>query len=206
MEQPDVYVWTRKLQNFEPILERWIQLVGKATEAWYRDEEPDCPWWYGERSSVGLLAAAAWMEEGEALEAYPEEKGEGNEAYPGRTDLYISHRSDEYVFEAKQLWLDLSKPNEQLIKATESKLESALKDVRKNTEPVEHKFGIVFVKPSFKDIDPPTVVHALEAWRDSLQTLDIDFYAWNFPALGWKMKHQGKTYPGEVLIGKLATS
>ena len=57
-------MWTQGLRNFQPILKRWTTLVCNAADAWHQDKEPDCPWWYNERASVGYsLRPHGWKAE-----------------------------------------------------------------------------------------------------------------------------------------------
>jgi hypothetical protein len=62
----------------------------------------------------------------------------------------------------------------------------------------------VFAVPYLLDDDPPTMIHRFEAWKAILNTLDVDFLAWAFPGVGWKMKWKGRVYPGVALLGKEA--
>src|SRR4051794_10797989 len=96
-------VLTPRLPFLRPLLHRWIKLNQELTRRWAHD--PDVPWWYNERASVGLFAAAAWLEEGHAFEEYSGSKRKEKGHSAGRFDLEFSVRKHEFRAEAKQCWL-----------------------------------------------------------------------------------------------------
>ena len=106
------------------------------------------------------------MEGGEALEEYSEEKGEDTgeekDRYLGRKDLFISRCGHDYEFEAKQVWVNLSKPTKALVESVREGLDSAIKEVNHSQVADSRKFGIVFAAPFFRDEEPPVIVSALD--------------------------------------------
>jgi hypothetical protein len=93
------------LPDFAPILKKWCEIVISWSE---RNEWEDVPWWYGERSSLGILGVAAWEAGAVPLEEYSTEKGRGRGLWTGRGDLLISTSPKDYIIEAKQKWISIS--------------------------------------------------------------------------------------------------
>jgi len=58
-------------------------------------------WSYGERASIGFLAAAAWQSGAVALEEWGTHKYKSKKRCRGRCDLYIFHKNQEFYVEAK---------------------------------------------------------------------------------------------------------
>ena len=85
---------------FKPLLDKWTDSILHYTKLEGGD---DCSFWYGERPSISVIAAAAWQAKGCALEEFPQykSKGEGNDTYNGRCDLFINLDGNRINFEAK---------------------------------------------------------------------------------------------------------
>jgi hypothetical protein len=88
----------------------------------------DHPYWYNERTHVGLLAAAVWLSGGTALEEFKAEKEHKNKGT--RCDLWIRTNKAAFECEAKHLWLNLEEKTEDLILKLGKKLHLAVQDVR----------------------------------------------------------------------------
>jgi hypothetical protein len=93
------------LPDFELILKNWCKTIIRWCEQMGWD---DVPWWYGERSSLGLFALAAWVAGAVPLEEYSTEKGKGRGRWPGRGDLLLQIKERDYIIEAKQKWISIS--------------------------------------------------------------------------------------------------
>ncbi len=59
------YVGTPKVRSLYSVLWTWTGLLGSTAREWVAED--DCMWWYTERALVGTLAAASWMNGGQAL-------------------------------------------------------------------------------------------------------------------------------------------
>ena len=92
-------------------IQNWIQFF-KAWELsilrYYERTDHDLPWWYTERANISLLAAAAWLCGGIALEEYPIEKGFCGDNYEGRADLYLTIGEEGYAIEGKAMKVSLN--------------------------------------------------------------------------------------------------
>lgn len=97
----------------EPIFERWIEYNETYLNFHSGDDshyDPDSLSFYGERPSVGTLAAAAWsIPKGYALQEYYAEKWESQheeETKSGREDLYLGRCRNHVRLEAKCIWVN----------------------------------------------------------------------------------------------------
>lgn len=92
------------LPELEPLLRTWVRLQRKYCTAWEWD---DVSWYYNERASLSLFAAAVWMSGGVALEEYSTEKyhtplrSRRLRPYMGRSDLGFRHSRRDFIAEAK---------------------------------------------------------------------------------------------------------
>ncbi|SFU97333.1 hypothetical protein SAMN05216350_11044 [Polaromonas sp. YR568] len=102
------------LRGLTPVLTKWGEMVAR-----FCDHDPsDACYWYNERASLSVLAAAAWATSGWiALEEFSTNKT-GDVTDPdtgkithrsGRCDLYIASRNGkaQFAIEAKQAWQPL---------------------------------------------------------------------------------------------------
>lgn len=101
---------TMALKGLTPLLRAWCDL---SLSYCRMHQFEDNPWWWTERASVGLLAAAAWQCKGwTALEEYGSRKRQGrvpedgvsSDGNNGRIDLWVCHGTRSFVIEAKQAW------------------------------------------------------------------------------------------------------
>lgn len=110
--------WVRKsggLMGLHPVLNAWVR---RSIDYCNSHRLQDNSWWYNERASLSVLAAAAWSIPGWcALEEYPTDKrrqgeipssrADAGELTPerhhGRCDLWIGNHTG-YAVEAKQAW------------------------------------------------------------------------------------------------------
>lgn len=88
-----------KAAGWDRLLKRWSALIAYATE------EDDVPYWYGERSLTGLLAAAAWkLPRSWSLEEFTGRRGKRLRTKSGRGDLWVGLGKQAYTIEAKVKW------------------------------------------------------------------------------------------------------
>jgi hypothetical protein len=187
------------LPEFQEILARWIQIHREAGKLlrW-----SDCMWWYGERSSIGALAAAVWKSGGTALEEYTTHKGLNSRSYRGRCDLRIWHNSLKYTIEAKQIWPGIGNPSQQHANQIKNALEEADGDLRKNKPDDSVQLGVVFASPSLPDTRSVQVSEAIEAWIDTAGSVEADAKAWIFPEQARQLRadEEDKIYPGTMML------
>jgi hypothetical protein len=105
-------VWIRQqttVASLKPVLKSWVE---RSFDYCRSHGFEDNPWWYNERASLSVLAAAAWTTKGWcALEEYattkqgdiPPSKADSGSVRSGRCDLWIGNRTG-YAVEAKQAW------------------------------------------------------------------------------------------------------
>lgn len=86
------------------LLREWIELLHSYSTP-NGEGERDVPYWYGERSLTGLLAAAAWrLKNGWSLEEFSTLRGQEEEARVGWADLWIGIGGESFTVEAKLTW------------------------------------------------------------------------------------------------------
>ncbi len=89
-------------EGWGTLLRKWEKLITKYSSD---DKEIDFPYWYGERSLTGLLAAAAWrLSDGWSLEEFANARYYRRKKYIGRGDLWIGIGNNSYTIEAKIVW------------------------------------------------------------------------------------------------------
>lgn len=104
--------WVRRgttVSRLRPLMEAW---VARSSDYCRCHGWEDNGWWYNERASLSILAAAAWSLKGWcALEEYattkqgvvPPGNADAGKVKPGRCDLWMG-RNTGYSVEAKQVW------------------------------------------------------------------------------------------------------
>ena len=189
---------TREFRGLHPLLTAWVELIQDYCRC---DDYDDNPWWYNERASLSTLAGAAWRKPGwYALEEFSTTKRgviagqviEDGSVVNGRCDLYVSHGSSNFAFEAKQVWQSIGRRGKR--DHVGEGLKRATHDAGNlTTDQAAHRLGIVFVAPyiplsevsspgarGVRVIDVGKVRAAITAWIDRLPTHTYDAYAYTF--------------------------
>lgn len=189
---------TREFRGLHPLLTAWVVLIQDYCRC---DDYDDNPWWYNERASLSTLAGAAWRKPGwYALEEFSTTKRgviagrviEDGSVVNGRCDLYVSHGSSNFAFEAKQVWQSIGRRGKR--DHVGDGLKRATQDAGNlTTDQAAHRLGIVFVAPyiplsevsspgarGVRVIDVGKVRAAITAWIDRLPTHTYDAYAYTF--------------------------
>jgi hypothetical protein len=186
------------LPHFKPILENWCKIVVSWCD---RISWEDCPWWYGERASLGLFALAAWEFGTAPIEEYSTEKGKGRARYTGRGDLLIPIGEKDYIIEAKQKWISIS----HRVTKGEIKLDDAIlyvcDDVRNSTEFRGKRAGLVFAVPYLPESEEEFMDERLGEFVHMLRDRDDCAVAWVFPEqarCGYEL--EGYLYPGIAVL------
>lgn len=116
------------LAHWDPLLEEWLLAIERYCRIMGGE---DAPYWYNERSNIGLLSGAAWRCGRIALEEFQKDKGYSNRKKKnGRADLWIAYDNDEDLIEAKFKWVSLFSKN--LTSIVDNTLDSASDDVKKS--------------------------------------------------------------------------
>lgn len=94
------HIKNKRLNHWSKLFNEWINLIGDYCEAMGRE---DAPYYYYERTNIGLLSTATWKAGWVSVEEFGfKKRGKKH----GRADLWIySKKLDrgEYI-EAKQIW------------------------------------------------------------------------------------------------------
>ena len=109
--------------------------------------ESETPYYFGERTNIGILAMAAERIGGFTFEAYSTEKGHKADLYSGRGDLKIQDSNENmWDFEAKHIWTPFIEHKDLKAKVEECLLD-AIEDVDAHMSTDANKVGIVFLAP-----------------------------------------------------------
>lgn len=208
MKHPRRYVNCGPIVELKPVLEKWCDL-NRDFNAKLKE---DCPWWYNERASISILAAAAWQTAGfYALEEFSITKGRkrADSERPGRCDLKIWTRSKNGLsFEAKQAWckldkgIDLKRKYDDILKIY---LANAKADAKRLKTRMGRRFGICFISPRIVAKEKDILAARLDELLDLLERRQQhDAIAWFFvedPSL-LVDKDTGRLYPGTIILLK----
>jgi hypothetical protein len=195
------------LPEFRPVFKCWLQLHQRYIKSW---RYADVPRVYGERSSLSLLAAAAWQCGGIALEEFSAAKKPRatNADIPvktdsyGRCDLFISVKGRDFLMEAKRCWPSLdgdvtTRVSKALLKAT--------KDVRRNDTYVgAHRLGVVLIGPHSRRDSGADIDFAIGEFVQSLAQMKGCASAWFFPpsTRSFAVTDDKRLYPGAAVVVK----
>ena len=190
------------LATLSPVLKYWQTL----NEIWVG--EGDAPWWYNERSSVGLLSGAIWKNGGWALEEFGTDKLAGpsnkKKTFPGRCDIAFGTDGQDYWGEAKQCWPTLNGRNN--INMVTKSLDRASEQVKSGKERGYEGLAIVFVTPKItkSTVNRRHIGDYITNYVDQLKAIQNITLAWTFPARtrylwpdnGWR----DYFFPGVVMV------
>lgn len=192
-----VSIKDEKFQELEHVLESWILMIERYSNA-HKGE--DACYWYNERATLSVLAAAAWKTDGwVALEEFPTEKvcKKTKGAKNGRCDLYISSGSNSYACEAKQAWHKFGDGPQ----AISCMLDAAWDDASElANDEAENRLAICFCIPSFPET--PTY-EEINEWLEMCRKFNHVAFAYSFPSDSISLKAQKgeeRIFPGAAVI------
>jgi len=115
-------------KNIGILADGWVKVLDKYEN---KCKYLDSIHWYNERTNVGALAAAGWLNKGIAMEEYSSTKTEDEKH--GRVDLYLQIKKLVAVCEAKMVSVSISKQAQWLTarKNIKNSINEALKDCKK---------------------------------------------------------------------------
>jgi hypothetical protein len=177
----------------EPVFDQLYRLYQKYIDE-ERDEEreeQDIPFWYGERSQVGFLAAAVWCSGGNALEEYGKKKDRPRK---GRCDLFIKFRGKSFECEAK--FVRAQSKVSQMLK-------SASDNARESIESGQTGLALLFWGPCFPKLEDRNYQRYIRRWKSKLQRLRWDALVWIGAKPGQALQLAGDKrycYPGMFLL------
>ncbi len=145
----------------------------------------DALYWYNERATLSTLAHAIVRTNNIALEEYRMRKNSIHQGPgEGRTDLFFRCGRTEYVAEAKQMWLSISKRAKR--GSWRNRIGKTLYKARR--EAVQSKdyggmqaIGILFVVPYVLDREPAETKTLIEDCINRMRELEYDAMAYAFP-------------------------
>jgi hypothetical protein len=162
-----------------PVLEEWCEVIFDYCRAF---EWEDVPWWYGERSAVGLLAAALTRSGWVVLEEFSTEKV-GNPAAQqgrgGRQDLQAVKRDDGFMAEAKNNWTHVPRKAGELARHLQELLGQASADATAKEAYDYRQLAVVFTNPKVRRSANTT--EATREWCEIIDGLEDCARAWVMP-------------------------
>ena len=200
---PTRHVNSGRLPSLDPVLWKWINLNLQFAK---RTEWRDCPWWYNERSSVGLLSAATWACGGLALEDYITRKANTGIHRRGRCDLRIELGRMHFACEAKQLWFHFERRSFSPSQAIVGALNQACSDAL-NLNPSEgRRLGLCFIIPRVPISQSNQINDYLASLFDTINSIEWHALAWCFPEATRNLRAENnRCYPGAALLIKHAS-
>jgi hypothetical protein len=193
-----IHIHLERLEPIRPLLRCWLDLNVRYARDW---KWKDCPWWYNERTFVGLLAAAAWRTGGHSLEEYATRKQYRRGQYAGRGDLYFRLKSGGYIAEAKHEWLRAGSRAQM----APSRLSELLRNARSSVVDAEttrcKKLGLLFIVPTVPKRQRGDIRTLVERLIITLRDrVAYDAAAWVFPKEATSLHYRGHIYPGVALL------
>ena len=161
----------------------------------------DVPWWYTERSIVGLLTAAAFQAGYCSLEEFSWKRGQ--DQAKGRVDWWLGtgDRESEVFAETKQTYISSA--------GSWAKLDHGLTEAERQLLSFElgpktnesHRLVMVFVRPYFAA--PADWEEQRHLWLDACPDgVDYCVYYWLKEQLHNVCEHNGLCYPGLLICCK----
>ncbi len=135
----------RSFEPIRPILESWFSVLKNYTE-----RAEDSPFWYRERTQIGFLAIAAWLNGWAVLEEWRTEKGLKDKKSNGRNDLWIGNKKHDWYIEAKHTWCEIHKGEKKILKKLNKALDDAMLSANNLQCESSKKVAAVFVSPTWK--------------------------------------------------------
>jgi len=188
--------------HWEPILEEWLLGIERFCRVTGGDE---APYWYNERSNIGVLAGAAWRCGRVALEEFQFVKGFKNKPkWLGRADLWIASDQHEELIEAKFKWCSLNSRNG-IASVANDTLDLATSDAKKSRGGgLELKaIGVAFVPFYTKECEIEKLGSLIDSAISNLKTSNYHAMAWCFPRETRQSNSaKGNYLPGIVMLAK----
>ena len=201
MPDSGIQIHGDRLKSLQPVFRKWIKLNRDYAESM---KWRDCGWWSNERATTSILAAAAWMSGGVALEEFSTRKGKRKENWAGRCDLFFKVSTNKkFACEIKQVFF--TKPEAGGKAKIKRAFESACEDAEALDSTEGRQLGICFVTPRFRPSPKLEVVRRAAEYvqqiRKERKEFNFDVIAWFFPKNGVRMEWKGhkRTCPGVIV-------
>jgi hypothetical protein len=188
------------------ILEKWIEVQHRYTTAL---NNKDFAWYYGERTCIGFLAAAAWECGCVVLEEWQTEKrvralskAKKPKLRRGRSDLYIHHPSGELNFEAKYFVCRATGKTNKMVRSIEKKFSNAVRDCAFLEPSAKEQISLLFLVPFYPAKKRDSMSEHLSEWLKCVcAEVPHSAVAWLFID---RREHAPKddAFPGIVLLAR----
>jgi len=203
----------------KPVLKKWQEVLAfyRNQVCWEDWKKPDAPYWYNERTNVGMLSAAAWLCGGLALEEFSGKKAaRDGKPYSGRVDLRIQVGTTGFAFEAKHKWLwvgSRSFKDSNWDSSLDSRLNEACCACRKVGNSFGRRLGLLFVVPALRKAvsrgkwDPQERLVNLKREfrkyaRAKSEEAELEIYGEAFFPLEESPEYKERFYPGIFLLAR----
>jgi len=190
------YIKNKRLKHWSNLFIEWIKLIEDYCSVM---EGEDAPYYYYERTNIGLLSTATWKAGWVSVEEFGFKKRGKKQ---GRADLWIYPKKPnrgEYI-EAKQIW-NINGINKALL--------DAKKDAKKlllTRDDNSLRIGLVFVPHGFNQKLKDNINIEIKAIIKQALKADFDAIGWIFPEQTRELIYDlnKKIYPGILIIAKIA--
>lgn len=189
------------LPVLKPLLNEWIATNIDVVRHW----QGDLPWWYGERASISVLAGAAWRIGGFAFEEFAADKKTGKKrrpTFPGRVDLYLKVKRQQFIAEAKVCWSGTTSAGSTITQNLTNRLHEAVEDIRIVPRYGQGKLTILFATPRIAKSRKARVDELVKAWIAAMTNVKCSCSAWVFPAESRDTFFDQYIYPGAAVLIK----
>lgn len=196
-------VWVDdEFDELKTVLDHWVDMIEQYSKA----IEKDACYWFNERATLSVLAAASWRSSGWiALEEYSTDKirsenkngKKKGEEKTGRCDLYLCGPEYSYACEAKQAWHKVE--NNCDYSGISAALDAAWKASSElSSDEADKRLAMCFCVPHFEK-EPKKV--DIDKWVNGCKNFNHIAFAYSFPETNRCLKGDDNTYyPGVALI------
>ncbi len=200
-ESQGLLIADKALTALRRVFDQWISMIPQyARRSALALHKPDYFFWYNERTSVGSIAAAAWLAGGFALEEYSAPK----RGYRGRADLWILIHGEMFAIEAKQQWPSIgtrAMARTSLSQVFLKWLDDAARGARKLREGEGRKVGLVYIVPSLPESDANEVESCVRDFLNEAKKLRVPMIWWFEPKLQPRPDEDDRRlYPGVLIL------
>lgn len=180
------------------IFENFFAVVNEYCK--YEDGE-DAPYWYNERTTVGIFSGAIWRSTERSLEEFSTTKfDENNKEKNGRADLWFSCSNENFICEVKQYFKSTSYSVAKMMEASIADTKKTMKNFP-NSKPLALTFWTPRIQPSDVEEELKTIHDKL---KDALKEESIDMYCLVAPKSARNMQASAPhVFPCVILLGKL---
>jgi len=187
-----------RLKHWKAIFEEWFLLLKRYCRS---TSGKDAPFWYNERSNIGILSVAAYRCGFIALEEYQCTKGRGANKRNGRADLWIASDFLNTAESVEGKFAFISLTSKDIAVFVTKRIELAIKDVKKVNEE-SNKIALVFLSVYLQTNKMHEFELLFKNFKSEIKKVTYDVLAWCFPTEARYLKVTNKYYPGVFVVGR----